>query len=168
MVRSFFILVGPDGTLKIVNKIPMTPNSNSVGKSALTSLLTSNSTPLSGNKTLIGTRRIYMTKGADGTSRVITTPTSILPKAGGTPGVQSTSSPSIIKVQTPGGTTVQTIQVQNQSQGKKKNGVRDSKISLRISLIPKKLSRYAIWNRYPIKIIIRCSTTCTNHTKSRW
>ncbi|XP_044734089.1 nucleosome-remodeling factor subunit NURF301, partial [Chrysoperla carnea] len=123
--------IGPDGTLKIVNKIPMTPNSNSVGKSALTSLLTSNSTPLSGNKTLIGTRRIYMTKGADGTSRVITTPTSILPKAGSTPGgaVQSTSSPSIIKVQTPGGTTVQTIQVQNQSQGTPSGTVIQSKSS---------------------------------------
>ncbi|XP_033215194.1 nucleosome-remodeling factor subunit NURF301 isoform X2 [Belonocnema kinseyi] len=66
-----------DGSIKVVTKvaIPATPNT-SQGKSQLTSLLT---TP-SQNKTFIGTRRIYMTKTPDGNTRVISGPTSILPK----------------------------------------------------------------------------------------
>lgn len=99
-----------------MNKIPLNQNILS-GKSTLTSLLTSNTTtPITANKTLIGTRRIYMTKGTDGTSRVISTPTSILPKgsAGATPG---NGSPSVIKVQSSSGTTVQTIQVQSSQTG---------------------------------------------------
>ncbi|XP_026495038.2 nucleosome-remodeling factor subunit NURF301 [Vanessa tameamea] len=49
-----------------------TPNQSS-GKSTLTSLLTNANTP-TGQKTVIGTRRIIMTKGADGTTRVISQP----------------------------------------------------------------------------------------------
>ncbi|XP_012274975.1 nucleosome-remodeling factor subunit NURF301 isoform X2 [Orussus abietinus] len=62
---------------KVVSKIaiPANPNSGQV-KSQLTSLLT---TPSQG-KTFLGTRRIYMTKSSDGTTRVISGPTSILPK----------------------------------------------------------------------------------------
>lgn len=63
-------------------------------KNTLTSLLTSNSNKLAG-------RRILMTKAADGTTRVITGATNILPK-GATP-------QSLIKVQ-PG----QQIQIQGQ------------------------------------------------------
>lgn len=47
-----------DGTVKLVPKIAIPANPNSVGKSQLTSLLT---TPTQ-NKTFLGTRRIYMTK----------------------------------------------------------------------------------------------------------
>ncbi|XP_077292315.1 nucleosome-remodeling factor subunit NURF301 E(bx) [Arctopsyche grandis] len=60
-----------DGSIKLLNKNG-TPQS---GKSALTSLLTSNSGTPTGNKTVIGTRRVFMTKGADGTTRVIAQPT---------------------------------------------------------------------------------------------
>ncbi|KAL0842047.1 hypothetical protein ABMA28_014249 [Loxostege sticticalis] len=52
---------------------PATPNQNS-GKSTLTSLLTTNTNTPTGQKTVIGTRRIIMTKGADGSTRVITQP----------------------------------------------------------------------------------------------
>ncbi|XP_053625011.1 nucleosome-remodeling factor subunit NURF301 [Plodia interpunctella] len=47
-----------------------TPNQIS-GKSTLTSLLTSNTNTPTGQKTVIGTRRIIMTKGAEGATRVI-------------------------------------------------------------------------------------------------
>ncbi|CAH2259231.1 nucleosome-remodeling factor subunit NURF301 [Pararge aegeria] len=56
-------------------KSKSTPNQIS-GKSTLTSLLTSNATTPTGQKTVIGTRRIIMTKGADGTTRVISQPIS--------------------------------------------------------------------------------------------
>ncbi|XP_063972664.1 nucleosome-remodeling factor subunit NURF301 isoform X2 [Diachasmimorpha longicaudata] len=80
-----------DGTVKLVSKvaIPATPTNSQ--KSQLTSLLT---TPTQ-SKTIIGTRRIYMTKSADGTTRVVSGPTSILPKTTTTP---STPAPqSLIK-----------------------------------------------------------------------
>lgn len=51
-----------------------TPNA---GKSALTSLLSGETSTPTAQKTVIGTRRIIMTKGADGTTRVIAQP---LPK----------------------------------------------------------------------------------------
>lgn len=54
-------------------KTKSTPNQNS-GKSTLTSLLTTNATTPTGQKTVIGTRRIIMTKGADGSTRVISQP----------------------------------------------------------------------------------------------
>lgn len=47
-----------DGAVKLVSKVAIPANPNSGTKSQLTSLLT---TPTQ-NKTLIGTRRIYMTK----------------------------------------------------------------------------------------------------------
>lgn len=82
-------VAGQDGSIKLVNKNG-TPQS---AKSALTSLLMSNSGTPTGNKTIIGTRRVLITKGADGTSRTITqttmgqkTSTSSTP---GTPGQQS-------------------------------------------------------------------------------
>ncbi|KAJ8725630.1 hypothetical protein PYW08_003813 [Mythimna loreyi] len=64
-------------------KAKSTPNQNS-GKSTLTSLLTTNATTPTGQKTVIGTRRIIMTKGADGSTRVISQPI-----AGPTKSVQS-------------------------------------------------------------------------------
>ncbi|PNF38728.1 hypothetical protein B7P43_G14361 [Cryptotermes secundus] len=85
-----------DGTLKIVTKvaIPPSPGSQSTtGKTTLTSLLTNttNSTP---GKTLVGTKRIFMTKGTDGTTRIISGhTTSILPKTAGQQGQ------SLIKIQ---------------------------------------------------------------------
>ncbi|KAK7791905.1 hypothetical protein R5R35_005426 [Gryllus longicercus] len=70
-----------DGTLKMVTKvaIPASPGGQASGKSTLTSLLT-NASNNSAGKAFLGTRRIFMTKGADGTTRVVTGPTSILPK----------------------------------------------------------------------------------------
>ncbi|XP_029040603.1 nucleosome-remodeling factor subunit NURF301 isoform X2 [Osmia bicornis bicornis] len=67
---------GHDGTVKLVSKVAIPANPNSGTKSQLTSLLT---TPTQ-NKTFIGTRRIYMAKSADGTTKVVSGPTSILPK----------------------------------------------------------------------------------------
>ncbi|CAB3236349.1 unnamed protein product [Arctia plantaginis] len=52
-----------------------TPNQTS-GKSTLTSLLTMNTSTPTGQKTVIGTRRIIMTKGSDGSTRVISQPIS--------------------------------------------------------------------------------------------
>ncbi|XP_011691661.1 PREDICTED: nucleosome-remodeling factor subunit NURF301 isoform X2 [Wasmannia auropunctata] len=75
-----------DGTVKLVSKVPIPANPNST-KSQLTSLLT---TPTQ-NKTFIGTRRIYMTKSADGTTKVVSGPTSILPKTPQTPGLNQQS-----------------------------------------------------------------------------
>lgn len=69
--KSLYIVAVQDGSIKLLNKNG-TPQS---GKSALTSLLTSNSGTPTGNKTVIGTRRVFMTKGADGTTRVIAQPT---------------------------------------------------------------------------------------------
>lgn len=51
-------------------KIKSSPNQNS-GKSTLTSLLATSGSTHTGQKTVIGTRRIIMTKAADGTTRVI-------------------------------------------------------------------------------------------------
>lgn len=75
--------VQQDGTLKMVTKvaIPASPGGQGSGKSTLTSLLTGASN--NSGKNFLGTRRIFMTKGADGTTRVVTGPTSILPKASG-------------------------------------------------------------------------------------
>lgn len=60
-------------------KVKSTPN-QTTGKSTLTSLLSTNATTPTGQKTVIGTRRIIMTKGADGSTRVISQ--SISSKAG--------------------------------------------------------------------------------------
>ncbi|CAL7947538.1 unnamed protein product [Xylocopa violacea] len=79
-----------DGTVKLVSKVAIPANPNSGTKSQLTSLLT---TPAQ-NKTFIGTRRIYMAKSADGTTKVVSGPTSILPKAQ----LQTGNQQSLIKV----------------------------------------------------------------------
>ncbi|XP_015116667.1 nucleosome-remodeling factor subunit NURF301 isoform X2 [Diachasma alloeum] len=80
-----------DGTVKLVSKVAIPATPTNPQKSQLTSLLT---TPTQ-SKTIIGTRRIYMTKSADGTTRVVSGPTSILPK---TPSTPSTPTPqSLIK-----------------------------------------------------------------------
>ncbi|XP_045520009.1 nucleosome-remodeling factor subunit NURF301 isoform X1 [Pieris brassicae] len=50
-----------------------TPNHNS-GKNTLSTLLTANTPTSGGQKNVIGTRRIIMTKGTDGTTRVISQP----------------------------------------------------------------------------------------------
>ncbi|XP_015431575.1 PREDICTED: nucleosome-remodeling factor subunit NURF301 [Dufourea novaeangliae] len=78
-----------DGTVKLVSKVAIPANPNSGTKSQLTSLLT---TPT--QKTFIGTRRIYMTKSADGTTKVVSGPTSILPKTQ----LQTGNQQSLIKV----------------------------------------------------------------------
>ncbi|XP_075969552.1 nucleosome-remodeling factor subunit NURF301 E(bx) isoform X2 [Anticarsia gemmatalis] len=72
-------------------KTKSTPNQNS-GKSTLTSLLTTNATTPTGQKTVIGTRRIIMTKGADGSTRVISQPIAGSTKAGQGEGTPSKSS----------------------------------------------------------------------------
>lgn len=84
--------------MKIVKNV-VVPTS---GKTTLTSLLTANST--TGNK--FAGRRIFMTKAADGTTRVIAGTANILPKT-----VQNPQQ-SLIKVQTTGG------QIQVQQPGK--------------------------------------------------
>ncbi|XP_018361113.1 PREDICTED: nucleosome-remodeling factor subunit NURF301 isoform X2 [Trachymyrmex cornetzi] len=89
-----------DGTVKLVTKVPIPANPSS-NKSQLTSLLT---TPTQ-NKTFIGTRRIYMTKSADGTTKVVSGPTSILPKTPPTPGL---SQQSVIRI-TPTSTNVSPV-----------------------------------------------------------
>ncbi|XP_026669711.1 nucleosome-remodeling factor subunit NURF301 isoform X4 [Ceratina calcarata] len=78
-----------DGTIKLVSKVAIPANPNSGSKSQLTSLLT---TPAQ-NKTFIGTRRIYMAKSSDGTTKV-TGATSILPKTQ----LQTGTQQSLIKV----------------------------------------------------------------------
>lgn len=62
-------------------KSKSTPNQNS-GKSTLTSLLTTNASTPTGQKTVIGTRRIIMTKGVDGSTRVISQPITTTTKSG--------------------------------------------------------------------------------------
>lgn len=80
--------VTADGSLvKVVTK----PLVAGAGKNTLTSILTTpTTTPV--NKTLIATRKIYMSK--DGTAKVVTTPTTLVHKAG-TGNVQQ----SLIKIQ---------------------------------------------------------------------
>lgn len=84
--------------MKIVKNV-VVPSQSLAGKSTLTSLLTANTTA-AGNK--FAGRRIYMTKAADGTTRVIAGASNILPKG-------TVNQQSLIKVQTTG---VQQIQVQ--------------------------------------------------------
>ncbi|XP_033322004.1 nucleosome-remodeling factor subunit NURF301 E(bx) isoform X1 [Megalopta genalis] len=91
-----------DGTVKLVSKVAIPANPNSGTKSQLTSLLT---TPTQ-NKTFIGTRRIYMTKSADGTTKVVSGPTSILPKTQ----LQTGNQQSLIKVSGQAVAPVQQIQ----------------------------------------------------------
>ncbi|XP_072747484.1 LOW QUALITY PROTEIN: nucleosome-remodeling factor subunit NURF301 [Anoplolepis gracilipes] len=95
-----------DGTVKLVSKVAIPANPNST-KSQLTSLLTSPTQ----NKTFIGTRRIYMTKSADGTTKVVSGPTSILPK---TPQAQTLNQSSLIKITQTG--TNSPMQVQQKVQ----------------------------------------------------
>ncbi|KAJ8928258.1 hypothetical protein NQ314_019209, partial [Rhamnusium bicolor] len=88
-----------DGQMKIVKNV-VVPNQSVVsGKNTLTSLLTSNSTKLAG-------RRILMTKGPDGTTRVITGTANILPK-----NLQTTQQ-TLIKTQTTSGQQTQQVQAQ--------------------------------------------------------
>ncbi|CAG9862131.1 unnamed protein product [Phyllotreta striolata] len=63
-----------DGQMKIVKNVVVPSQAVISGKNTLTSLLTSNTAKLAG-------RRILMTKGPDGTTRVITGTSNILPKA---------------------------------------------------------------------------------------
>nr|CAI5851603.1 unnamed protein product [Callosobruchus analis] len=63
----------PDGQMKIVKNVVLPSQAVVSGKNTLTSLLTSNNAKLAG-------RRILMTKGPDGTTRVITGTANILPK----------------------------------------------------------------------------------------
>lgn len=97
-VLSFLVTTTPDGQMKIVKNV-VVPNQTVVsGKNTLTSLLTSNNTKLAG-------RRILMTKGPDGTTRVITGTANILPK-----NLQN-SQQSLIKT-TVAGQSLQTAQIQ--------------------------------------------------------
>ncbi|XP_018571402.1 nucleosome-remodeling factor subunit NURF301 isoform X2 [Anoplophora glabripennis] len=87
-----------DGQMKIVKNVVVPNQSVISGKNTLTSLLT-NSNKLAG-------RRILMTKGPDGTTRVITGTANILPK-----NLQTTQQ-SLIKAQTTSQQQVQPVQVQ--------------------------------------------------------
>ncbi|KAK5645407.1 hypothetical protein RI129_006707 [Pyrocoelia pectoralis] len=102
MVGNTAQVTTADGQMKIVKNVVM-PSSNLAGKSTLTSLLTANTTP-TGNNKFTG-RRIFMTKAADGTTRVIAGAANILPKT-------VTNQQSLIKVQTSTISNVQQIQVQ--------------------------------------------------------
>ena len=96
---------GTDGTVKMVAKvaIPASPGGpQQQVKTALTSLLNNGT----GNQKVIGTRRIFMTKNADGT-RVMSGPTSILPKTTVVAGQQS-----LIKIQPTPGQAQTTVQIQ--------------------------------------------------------
>lgn len=84
--------------MKIVKNIVLPNQSVITGKNTLTSLLTTNSKQLAG-------RRILMTKGPDGTTRMITSP-SVGPK-----GLHN-SQQSLIKLQTASGQQIQTVQIQ--------------------------------------------------------
>ncbi|XP_032667402.1 nucleosome-remodeling factor subunit NURF301 isoform X2 [Odontomachus brunneus] len=92
-----------DGTVKLVSKVAIPANPNSGTKSQLTSLLT---TPTQ-NK-ILGTRRIYMTKSADGTTKVVSGPTSILPKTSQSPATNQLQ--SLIRVSPTGNPPVQVQQ----------------------------------------------------------
>ncbi|XP_015175523.1 PREDICTED: nucleosome-remodeling factor subunit NURF301 isoform X2 [Polistes dominula] len=95
---------GHDGSVKLISKVAIPANPNSGSKSQLTSLLT---TPTQ-NKTFIGTRRIYMAKAADGTTKVVSGHTSILPK---TSQIQSgNQQQSLIKAAGSAGTSTGTVQ----------------------------------------------------------
>lgn len=87
--------------MKIVKNVVVPNQSVISGKNTLTSLLT-NSNKLAG-------RRILMTKGPDGTTRVITGTANILPK-----NLQTTQQ-SLIKAQTTSQQQVQPVQVQQAS-----------------------------------------------------
>lgn len=89
--------------------IPASPGSNQQVKTALTSLLNNGT----GNKNVIGTRRVFMTKNADG-ARVISGPTSILPK-GNTVQLAS-GQQSLIKIQPQPGQAQTTVQIQGSPQ----------------------------------------------------
>ncbi|XP_047346621.1 nucleosome-remodeling factor subunit NURF301 isoform X1 [Vespa velutina] len=93
-----------DGSVKLVSKVAIPASPNSGSKSQLTSLLT---TPTQ-NKTFIGTRRIYMAKSADGTTKVVSGPTSILPKTSQTQ--SGNQQQSLIKVSGQTGTPTGTVQ----------------------------------------------------------
>lgn len=92
--------------MKMVAKvaIPATPGGGQQQvKTALTSLLNNGT-----GKNIIGTRRVFMTNKTDGT-RVITGPTSILPKAST---VQIAGQQSLIKIQPQPGQAQTTVQIQ--------------------------------------------------------
>ncbi|XP_048270698.1 nucleosome-remodeling factor subunit NURF301 isoform X2 [Bombus terrestris] len=89
-----------DGTVKLVSKVAIPANPNSGTKSQLTSLLT---TPAQ-NKPFISTKRIYMAKSSLGTTKVVSGPTSILPKT-----QQAGNQQSLIKVSGQAG-SIQQIQ----------------------------------------------------------
>lgn len=86
-----------NGQMKIVKNVVQGLSAKS---STLTSLLTSNSSVASGK---FSGRRIYMTKAADGTTRVIASSSNLLPKA-------VSGQQSVVKVQGAGG--VQQLQIQ--------------------------------------------------------
>ncbi|XP_058794232.1 nucleosome-remodeling factor subunit NURF301 isoform X2 [Phymastichus coffea] len=100
-----------DGTFKVVTKVAIPANPNTPqGKSQLTSLL---STP---NQTkFVGTRRIFMTKAADGTTRVVSGPTNILPKTPQQQG-QTPNQQSLIKITGQGTPATSTQHVQQKVQ----------------------------------------------------
>ncbi|KAJ1519876.1 hypothetical protein ONE63_004117 [Megalurothrips usitatus] len=97
---------GADGTVKMVAKVAIPASPGQQVKTALTSLLNNGT----GNKNVIGTRKVFVTK--DG-SRVISGPTSILPKAGT---VQIGGQQSLIKIQPQPGQAQTTVQIQGPTQ----------------------------------------------------
>ncbi|XP_014482955.1 PREDICTED: nucleosome-remodeling factor subunit NURF301 isoform X2 [Dinoponera quadriceps] len=102
-----------DGTVKLVSKVAIPASPNSGAKSQLTSLLT---TPT--QTKILGTRRIYMTKSADGTTKVVSGPTSILPKT--SQGQASNQLQSLIRVAPTGNSPVvqQRVQILRGPDGK--------------------------------------------------
>ncbi|CAH1971965.1 unnamed protein product [Acanthoscelides obtectus] len=88
----------PDGQMKIVKNVVLPNQAVVSGKNTLTSLLTSNNAKLAG-------RRILMTKGPDGTTRVITGTANILPKT------LANQQQSLIK-STSGSQVLQAVQMQ--------------------------------------------------------
>ncbi|KAK4876450.1 hypothetical protein RN001_012872 [Aquatica leii] len=102
MVGNTAQVTTADGHMKIVKNVVM-PSSNLSGKSTLTSLLTANTTSPGNNK--FAGRRIFMTKAADGTTRVIAGAANILPKT-------ASNQQSLIKVQASNVPGVQQLQIQ--------------------------------------------------------
>ncbi|XP_073972080.1 nucleosome-remodeling factor subunit NURF301 E(bx) isoform X2 [Rhodnius prolixus] len=102
-------------TYKVVTKVAIPPTPTTAAKSPLTSLLTT-TTPGTPSTKNFGTRRIIMTKNVDGTTRVVSGPTSILPK-GSNPNTPQAGQQSLVKISSPV-TTQQRVQISKGPDGK--------------------------------------------------
>lgn len=122
---GLLLVTTPEGTVKIVKNVVVPSQSVISGKNTLTSLLTSS------NK--IAGRRILMTKGPDGTTRVVTGApgTNVVPKT-----VQNPQQQSLIKMQTTSGQQLQAVQqiIQQPAQQQQVQGMFLSVVYLDIKL----------------------------------